>query len=162
MRQLTLYQMRKLFTVKTDHKDMVCPSNLSMPKLVRWRVLLSEFRFLIQHIPGVQNVVADGLTRVMSLSSVEIPTPKRHMYVQFYRWSSRLRTHFKGSIFGDHGWAVMRRYVTLMISECPKIKYQWEPNWSVDQSRSSYVLICGYAGSFERRRFEKSFHYRYS
>ena len=31
---------------------------------------------------GVQNVVADRLTRVMSLWSVEITTSKRHMFVE--------------------------------------------------------------------------------
>ena len=35
-----------------------------MTKLVRWRVLLSEFRFQIERIPGAQNVVIDGLTRI--------------------------------------------------------------------------------------------------
>ena len=72
----------KLFTVKTDHKNIVYLANSSIPKLVRWRVLLSEFRILIQHIPGVQNVVADGLTRVMSLSSVEILKSKRRWFVE--------------------------------------------------------------------------------
>ena len=67
----TTYLMGKLFTVKTDHKN-----------LVYLRVLISEFRFLIQHIPGEQNVVANGLTRVMNLSSVEILRPKRHMFVE--------------------------------------------------------------------------------
>ena len=69
VKQLTPYLMGKLFTVKTDHKNLVHLANSSIPKLVRWRVLVSEFRFLIQHIPGVQTVVADGLTRVMSLST---------------------------------------------------------------------------------------------
>ena len=74
--------MGKLFAMKTDHKNLVYLSNSSISKLVRWRVLLSEFRFLIHHITGVQNVVADGLTRVMSLSSVEIPKSKRHLFVE--------------------------------------------------------------------------------
>ena len=78
VKKLTPYLMGKLFTVKTDHKNL---ANSSIPKLVRWRFLLSEFRCLIQHIPGVQHVVADGLTRAMSLSSVEIPRPKRLMFV---------------------------------------------------------------------------------
>ncbi len=82
VKQLTPYLMGKLFTVKTDHKNLVYLSNSSIPKLVRWRVLLSEFRFLVQHIPGVQNVVADGLPRVMSLSSVEIPRSKCHLFVE--------------------------------------------------------------------------------
>jgi len=30
----------------------------------------------------VQNVVADGLTRVMSISSVEIPASKRHLFIE--------------------------------------------------------------------------------
>jgi hypothetical protein len=82
VKQLTPYLMGKLFTAKTDHNNLVYLANSSIPKLVYWRVLLSEFRFLIQHIPGVQNVVADGLTRVMSLSSVEIPRSKRHFFVE--------------------------------------------------------------------------------
>ena len=50
VKQLTPCLMGKLFTVKTDHKNLVYLSNSSIPKLVRWRVLLSEFRFLVQHI----------------------------------------------------------------------------------------------------------------
>ena len=30
----------------------------------------------------MQNVVADGLTRVMSISSVEIPASKRHLFIE--------------------------------------------------------------------------------
>ena len=58
------YLMGKLFTVKTGHKNLVYLANsshLSDPKVRR--VLLSEIRFLIQHIPGVQSVVVDRLTR---------------------------------------------------------------------------------------------------
>ena len=40
---------------------------------------LSEFKFIVE---GVQIVVADGLTRVMSLSSVEIPKSKHHIFVE--------------------------------------------------------------------------------
>jgi hypothetical protein len=79
VKQLTPNLLGKLFTVKTDHKNLVYLANSSIPKLVRWRELLSEFRFLV---PGVQNVVADGLTRVMSLSSVEILASKRHMFIE--------------------------------------------------------------------------------
>ena len=50
VKQLTPYLMGKLFMVKTDHKNLVYLSNSSIPKLVRWRVLLSEFRFLIHNI----------------------------------------------------------------------------------------------------------------
>ena len=82
VKQLTAYLMGKLFTVKTDHKNLVYLANSLIPKLVRWRILLSEFRFLIQHIPGSQNIVADGHTRVMSLSNMKIARSKRHMFVE--------------------------------------------------------------------------------
>jgi len=67
VKSLSPYLLGKLFTVRTDHKNLVYISNSTVPKLVRWRVLLSEFRFQIEHIPGAQNVVADGHTRVFNL-----------------------------------------------------------------------------------------------
>ena len=36
---------------------------------------------MIQHIPGEQNVVADGLTRVTRTSLMEIQKHKRHLFV---------------------------------------------------------------------------------
>jgi len=47
VKPLTPYLIGKLFTMKTDHKNLVYLANSSITKLVRWRVLLSEFRFLI-------------------------------------------------------------------------------------------------------------------
>ena len=70
----------KLFT-KKDHKYLIYLANSSIPKLVGETSFQSS-DFLVQHIPGVQKVVVDGLTTVMSLSSVEIPRSKRHMFVE--------------------------------------------------------------------------------
>jgi len=54
--------------------------NSTIPKLVRWRVLLSEFRFQIEHIPGSQNVVADGLTRVFHLDYEKLPQKIKYCF----------------------------------------------------------------------------------
>ena len=54
----------KQFIVRTDHKNLLYLANSTVPKLVRWRFILSEFMYLIEHIPRTSNVVADGLTRV--------------------------------------------------------------------------------------------------
>jgi hypothetical protein len=48
--------------------------------LVRWRVLLSEFRFHIEHIPGAQNVVADGLTRVFHVDYEKLPQKIKYCF----------------------------------------------------------------------------------
>ena len=54
--------------------------NSSISKLVRWKVILSEYRFVIEHIPGDQNIVADGLTRVNTLMYNDVDKSKRHLY----------------------------------------------------------------------------------
>jgi len=76
---LAPYLLGKLFTVRTDHRNFVYLASSSVPKLVRWRVILSEYRFLIEHIPGAQNVVADGLTRVCRSDFMKIAKDKRHI-----------------------------------------------------------------------------------
>ena len=73
VKNLAPYLLGKLFTVRTDHKNLVYLSNSTVPKLVRWRVLLSEFRFQIEHIPGAQNVVADGRARIFKLDYENLP-----------------------------------------------------------------------------------------
>jgi hypothetical protein len=47
---------------------------------VRWRVILLEYRFIIEHIPGEQNIVADGLTKVNTLVFNQLDKCKRHLY----------------------------------------------------------------------------------
>ena len=43
-------------------------------------VLLSELRFQIEHIPGVQNVVADGLTKIFPLDLKKISPSVRYCF----------------------------------------------------------------------------------
>ena len=64
VKQLSPYLLGREFQIKTDHKNLIYLSNSTIPKLVRWRVILSEFQFRIAHIPGTQNSVADALTRL--------------------------------------------------------------------------------------------------
>jgi len=80
VKQLGPYLLGKLFTVRTDHKKLVYLSNSSIPKLVRWRVILLEYRFVIEHIPSNQNIVADGLTSVNTLIFNDVDKSKLHLY----------------------------------------------------------------------------------
>jgi cleavage and polyadenylation specificity factor subunit 1 len=81
VKQLTPYLLGRRFMVKTDHKNLLYLSNSTIPKLVRWRVLLSEFDFVISHISGESNVVADGLTRVFRLQFHELNALKRSVHI---------------------------------------------------------------------------------
>lgn len=54
------------FIVKSDHKPLVYLFNLKDPssKLTRLRLELAEYNFVIEHIAGKSNVVADALSRI--------------------------------------------------------------------------------------------------
>jgi hypothetical protein len=52
------------FTVETDHRNLKFISSSTTPKVVRWRMVLAEYDFDIQHLPGDDNLVADALSRV--------------------------------------------------------------------------------------------------
>lgn len=54
------------FIVKSDHKPLVYLFNLKDPssKLTRLRLDLAEYDFVIEHIAGKDNVVADALSRI--------------------------------------------------------------------------------------------------
>ena len=55
--------MDRHFFVKTDHRNSVYLSTSIVPKVIRWRLRLLEYRFTVVHIPGVSNVVADTISR---------------------------------------------------------------------------------------------------
>ena len=63
--KLALYLSNTNFTLQTDQKALQYMNNCSFKnsRLTRWSILLSEFQFKIQHIPGKDNTIADYLSR---------------------------------------------------------------------------------------------------
>ena len=55
------------FTIETDHNNLRWMELSKVPKIMRWCAYLQSFQFLVRHIPGKQNVVADFLSRFMFL-----------------------------------------------------------------------------------------------
>ena len=54
----------RLFTVRTDHRNLLFITEASNPMIVRWYMALSEFSFTLEFIPGVDNDIADSLSRL--------------------------------------------------------------------------------------------------
>ena len=52
------------FIVYTDHRNLTYILKHKSKKILRWRLALQEFSFLIYHIPGKDNVEADLLSRL--------------------------------------------------------------------------------------------------
>ena len=54
----------------SDHKNLVYAATLSeSQRVMRWRLILEEFGPNIQHIAGVDNIVANTLSRLPSTPS---------------------------------------------------------------------------------------------
>ena len=60
----------KPFILQTDHRNLQWMENSKTPKVVRWFVMLQSFVFLVQHIPGAHNKIADLLSRLHVMGNV--------------------------------------------------------------------------------------------
>ena len=57
------YLRGKSFVVETDHRNLQWIETSLSPIVCRWRALLQAFDFVIRHIPGRDNKVADWMSR---------------------------------------------------------------------------------------------------
>ena len=55
------------FHLETDHANLQWMEKSDVPIVIRWRVFLQSFSFLLRHIPGKVNIVADFLSRMYAL-----------------------------------------------------------------------------------------------
>ena len=52
------------FLIKTDHKNLLFISEHSNPMIVRWYMALQDFDFIIEFVAGVDNDIADAMSRL--------------------------------------------------------------------------------------------------
>ena len=65
------YLRPRRFVWRTDHNNLLWMNNSTNPKVRRWAVRAAEYEFDTEHIPGVDNVVCDALSRDPPAASVE-------------------------------------------------------------------------------------------
>jgi hypothetical protein len=126
------------FVVATDHRNLVFLQSSTIPKLVRWRLRLSEFDFKVIHVPGKENGIADALSRMCLLAADKEESQEREASVK----EAILSVH--NSVVGHHGVTRtcsilkeigvkingMTEEVKKVILSCPvcqKLKFQQAP-----------------------------------
>ena len=66
--KLETFLLGRRFLIRTDHRNLIFILGSTIPKIVRWRLRLAEYEYSVEHVPGVDNVVADNLSRVLSMT----------------------------------------------------------------------------------------------
>jgi len=67
VKTLSYYLVGKSFVLETDHNNLLWMGASDVSKIQRWRIFLQSYSFLIRHIAGRDNVVADPLSRLLML-----------------------------------------------------------------------------------------------
>jgi len=58
-----------LFLLQTDHRNLLYMRKSESKKILAWSLHLGDFNFIIEHIAGKENVVADALSRLHKINS---------------------------------------------------------------------------------------------
>lgn len=69
---VSYYVRCKAFILETDHANLMWMEASQVPKVIRWRIYLQSFNFVIRHIKGKQNLVADWLSRSHSEEEIAL------------------------------------------------------------------------------------------
>ena len=61
------------FTILTDQKNLTFIKQASNPMIVRWHLALQELDFTILYVPGVDNNIADAMSRLCTNNKPVLP-----------------------------------------------------------------------------------------
>lgn len=59
------------FTLRTDHKNLTYLTLEGSQKVRRWRLFIQEFNFVVEHIAGEDNIVADAFSRLCAIDATD-------------------------------------------------------------------------------------------
>jgi hypothetical protein len=61
------------FILRTDHDNLRFIHDSSKNMIIRWFLALQELDFLLKHIAGVKNIIADALSRLCANYMKDLP-----------------------------------------------------------------------------------------
>ena len=71
------------FILQTDHLNLTYVNFEGTAKVKRWKMLIQDFRFKIEYLPGPQNIVADAMSRCCANGALEQHTLTRPIDDEF-------------------------------------------------------------------------------
>ena len=123
--RLEEYLLGRRFLIQTDHRNLIYILGSTIPKIVRWRLRLSEFDFSIEHIPGSVNVVADGLSRILTALRVHFDETELTLDQLFHQ--------LHNAVVGHHGVKRTEHMFTVVMP-------QWRARFP--QGRQRLIALC--------------------
>ena len=131
----------RLFTIRTDHHNLLFIKEASNPMIVRWYMALSEFSFNLEFIRGVDNNIADAMSRLCRNNMIDSPDeysnsrilsvisrsfkPNDILYSKIGRLHNSTVGHFgverilKRFQAKNDIWKYQRQHVKWFIDHCP-------------------------------------------
>ena len=67
------YLEGRTFTLRTDHKNLIFLRSSGNTKVIRWDNKVSDLDFVVEHVAGEDNQLADALSRCGLPTSLELP-----------------------------------------------------------------------------------------
>jgi hypothetical protein len=113
---LYFYLMGRPFCIETDHKNLVyMKTNTTNNRVTRWWMKLQEFDFVVLHIPGPTNVVADALSRCL----VQVTNPEGEEVEMSEAEVEALLGRYHDALQGHSG-------ITETVRRLSKSGYRWK------------------------------------
>ncbi len=143
--RLSHYLRGHPFVVETDHANLVYLQHATSGRVGRWRLALQEFDFVVHHIPGTTNVVADALSRCCAVVP-DVPITVEHSAIleRFHNdvvGHNGIGTTIRMLFASENRWDTLRADVVKFIHACPLCQKQRQT--VVDTSVvSRHVIEC--------------------
>ena len=92
--QLQKYLLGKSFILYTDHFNLLYIEKSIVPRIMRMKVFMQQFHFLIAHIKGKLNVVSDYWSRIYA----ELEHEEQLMFITQYLYHTKITEDFEDSV----------------------------------------------------------------
>jgi RNase H-like domain found in reverse transcriptase len=105
----------RVFTIRTDHKNLLFIHENSNPMIVRWFMALSQYSYEIEFISGIDNGIADSMSRLCRNNMTELP----HVYTRSIFYVQTLLKSLNLLLFNTKLYLlyIIRQLAILVLSE---------------------------------------------